>query len=148
MKNRITLALLGLTISSGALAFGEVGRWSSGWGQGVSEYTVVDAKQNQLYIACGDEPARMQLTVNGRQYGYGAAQGFSLVIDGRDMGEPYETESRVGSDIFKATWAALRKGKTLVAKLPNGQKIPLPLTGAAKVLPSSQSKTYPCRTEW
>lgn len=148
MTYRITMALLGLCISSAAWAYGEVGRWSSGWGQGVSEYVVVDARHNQLYIACGDDPATMVLTVNGHDYGYGAAQGFALLIDGREVGQPYETESRVGSDNFRFAWDGIRKARKLAARLPSGQLLPLPLKDAAKTLPARQSNAYPCVTTW
>ena len=146
MKTTITAGLLGLLLSSQVLAFGEVGRWSSGWGQGVTEYVVVDAKQNQLYIACGDEPAHMTLTVAGREYGYGTNQDFSLVIDGKEVEGMSDADSRVGSDNFRYAWDRIRKAKSLAAKLPNGKLVPLPLTGAAKVLPASNSKGFPCHT--
>lgn len=144
----LTWVIAGLLVSGTAMAFGEAGRWSSGWGQGVSEYTVVDAKQNALYIACGSDPATMTLTLGGKQYGYGSQVGFSLIIDGKQIDAPYETESRLGSGNFRYAWNAIRKAKTLQAKTDNGKLISLPLAGAAKVLPASKAKDFPCVMSW
>lgn len=65
------IVLPGLLISSSvAFAYGEAGRWSSGWGQGTSEYTAVVNAQNNLYIACNDtRKVSMTATVQGKEYG-------------------------------------------------------------------------------
>lgn len=92
-------ALLASVLASPVWAFGEVGRWSSGWGQGTAEYVVVDARQNQLYIACNDtEPATMTLTVGGRNYT--REQGdFVLFIDGKGPYYASDAGSRSGATI-------------------------------------------------
>ncbi|MEN6079640.1 hypothetical protein [Chromobacterium piscinae] len=145
----LLLAALAALISQQVLAFGETGRWSSGWGQGVSEYMVKDAKGNQLYIACnndGQTPAIMTLTVGSKEYGYGSNQDFVLIIDGKAPLAPSDAGSDAGGDNFRLAWDGIRKAKTLVAKTVDGKVIPLPLIGAAKTLPSSKSKTYRCVT--
>ncbi|MEO9384238.1 hypothetical protein [Chromobacterium phragmitis] len=145
----LILAALAALISQQALAFGETGRWSSGWGQGISEYMVKDAKGNQLYIACnndGETPATMTLTVGRKQYGYGSQQDFVLILDGKAPLSPSDAGSRAGGDNFRLAWDGLRKAKTLVAKTADGKTLSLPLTGAAKALPSSKSKEYSCVT--
>lgn len=143
----VTAALAVLLMPTTAQAFGEVGRWSSGWGQGTTEYTVVDAKRNALYIACSDSaPVTMTLTFAGKEYGSYAKQGFDLIIDGSAISTPYETSSRVGSNNFRYTWDALRKAKTLEAKTADGRLVALPLVGAAKTLPATKSRDFPCHT--
>lgn len=148
MRN-VVMTAVALLISQGAWAYGEVGRWSSGWGQGVSEYTVVDAKQNTLYIACSDmDTAHMTLTIGKKQYGYQEDKGFSLIIDGKQVDAPYDTSSRVGSGNFNYAWDAMRKAKTLQAKTDDGLVISLPLVGVAKTLPPRSAKDFPCKTDF
>lgn len=137
------------TLVSTAHAFGEVGRWTSGWGQGTSEYTVVDAKHNALYIACSeDRPVSMSLTVAGKEYGSYTKREFNLIIDGNEISTPYATDSRVGTNNFLYAWEALRKAKSLQAKTADGKIVTFPLAGAAKTLPGSKSRDFACRTEF
>ena len=53
MKNQWVWLVLMLT-STAVLALGEPGRWTQGWGQGVTEYLATVDEQNALYIGCGD----------------------------------------------------------------------------------------------
>lgn len=55
---KIVLGCTLLLASMNAMAFGEVGQWSSGWGQGVSEYTAVSAEGNSIYIACDPDDGK------------------------------------------------------------------------------------------
>ena len=145
---RITFGGCLLLLSFGAFAYGEVGQWSSGWGQGVTEYTTVDSKKNALYIACSDSaPVSMTLTVSGKEYGTYAKKGFDLIIDGKEVQTPYDTGSRVGANNFLYAWDAIRKAKTLQAKIGEGKVVDLPLKNAAKVLPSTKSKKFTCQVD-
>lgn len=141
------LLLAALTVAGQAQAFGENGRWSSGWGQGVSEYVVVSGK-TQLYIACSnyDELASVTLTVNGRDYGMDPNPPFDLIVDGKILSAFYNTSSHVGSNNFNYGWAAIRKAKTLQVRPQGGKLINLPVQGASKVLPAAGSKGFSCRT--
>ena len=47
--NKCWITLTAILLCNNALAYGEAGRWSSGWGQGTSEYTAVVNEQNNLY---------------------------------------------------------------------------------------------------
>lgn len=143
----ITTALLTLSIQ--AIAFGEFGKWSNGWGQGVSEYISTVSKGNSLYIACSDEaPVTMILTVNGIEYGSSSKNGFNLVIDGKEIQTPYDTSSRVGAINFDYTWSALRKAKKIQAKTNDGNKLELPIKGAVQTLPESRTSNYHCKTDF
>lgn len=150
MHTRILgMALVAATLVSPAWSFGEVGRWSSGWGQGTSEYIVVDAKQNQLYIACNDtNPATMTLTVGGRDYTYGQGErsDFVLFIDGKGPFNASNAGSRATGGHFRAAWSAIRKAKTLQARTGDGKVVKFPLTGAARALPAIGSKDFSCVT--
>ena len=137
-KTIVTTALLATSIT--AMAFGEAGQWSSGWGQGVSEYTSVASKGNALYIACSDDtPVSMTLTVNGNEYGSNTKRGFDLVIDGKVIQTPYETDSRVGANNFEYAWKSMRKAKTIQARTNDGKTLSLPTKGVAKAIPASGS---------
>lgn len=144
---KIIVAIPFLAASMGAMAFGEIGQWSSGWGQGVSEYTAVVSKGNALYIACSDDqPVSMKLTVNGVEYGADSKKGFNLVFDGKEIETPYETNSRVGENNFDYAWKALRTAKTLQAITSNGKKLNLPTKGVAKALPAWGKPGYSCKS--
>lgn len=95
------IALSAFVLHTSAFAFGEKGTWSSGWGQGVSEYTAVNQAGDEIYIACSNmQPVSINLTVNGKSYGSGDDGGFDLILDGKTVQKPYETASRVGSNSF------------------------------------------------
>ncbi|RMD00165.1 hypothetical protein EAY64_05425 [Aquitalea palustris] len=144
MKHVLGLCL-GLLLSSQVMAFGETGRWSSSWGQGTSEYATVDAQHNQLYIACNETDSPMiSLKVGNKEYGALPAKEFSLIVDGEVFDNIGNTGSRVGNQNFVRAWDKIRKAKSLEAKTADGKLIKLPLTGAAKVLPASRSKDFPC----
>ena len=149
IRHSFGLALLASVLASPVWAFGEVGRWSGGWGQGTAEYVVVDARQNRLYIACNDsEPATMTLTVGGRDYahGQGDRNDFVLLIDGKGPYYASDAGSRVGGDNFRVAWDALRTGRTVQARTGDGKVVSFSLTGAAKVLPARTSKQFQCVT--
>lgn len=128
-----------------AMAYGEAGRWSKGWGQGTTEYAAVVDEQNQLYIACNDmRKVSMTATVNGKQYGSYTKQGFTIVIDGQHFDEPYETESQVGESNFFYLWDKLRSAKTIAISTADGQQLALPTQDATSVLPATQSADFGC----
>ncbi len=143
--NKYLFATLLLGLGSQAWAYGEAGHWSSGWGQGTSEYTaVVDAKNN-LYIACNDiKKVAMTATVNGKEYGSYREQGFAIEVDGTHYDTPYETESRVGENNFFDMWDKMRKAQTITVITADGQKLNVPTKDAASVLPATKSQEFDC----
>lgn len=142
---KFILAIPFFAVSTSAMAYGEIGQWSSGFGQGTMEYTAVASKGNLLYVACSDtEPVRMTLTVNGAEYGSFSKKGFDLVINGKVIQTPYATNSRVGENNFTYVWGALRKAKTIQARTTDGKVLTLPIKGAANALPANGGG---CRTE-
>ncbi|MDT8880563.1 hypothetical protein RSO68_13880 [Halomonas saccharevitans] len=134
-------------LSTSAIAFGEKGQWSSGWGQGTTEYAAVNQRGDRLYIACNPyEPVKMTLTAGGRDYGSYGDGDFSLVLDGNEIQTPYETNSRVGENNFFYAWEHLRKSHSIVAVTSDGQQVALPSQGSFNVLPEAFTPEYPCRT--
>ena len=143
--SRSVVATIFIASPMAAIAYGELGQWSTGWGQGVSEYTAVVSKGNELYIACSDDsPVRMTLTVNGVEYGSYSKIGFNLVIDGNEIQTPYLTDSMVGEGNFFYAWKIIRKAKTIQAKTSDGKVLTLPTKGVAKAIPASGSS---CKSE-
>ncbi|MDE3735941.1 hypothetical protein PSH28_04995 [Pseudomonas resinovorans] len=146
---KITCLFFLLSLPVTALGYGEIGQWSSGWGQGTSEYNVSDSAGNSLYIACSaDRPVSMTLTVKGTEYGSYSEKGFDLLVDGMEVQTPYDTASRVGANNFIFAWDALRKARTLQAKTVDGQVVNLPTKGSAKTLPAWGSPEFDCTTEF
>ncbi|MGY4025942.1 hypothetical protein ACW5WQ_08245 [Aeromonas rivuli] len=128
-----------------AMAYGEAGRWSSGWGQGTTEYVAVVDEQNQLYIACNDiRKVSMTAMVSGKGYGDAGSPGFAIIVDGQRFDEPYETESRVGENNFFSLWDKMRSAKTIAIATADGQELALPTLEAATVLPATQSTDFGC----
>ncbi|MFS8171002.1 hypothetical protein [Vreelandella titanicae] len=142
--------LIGVAVvpASASAYFGEPGTWSSGWGQGVSEYSAVSADGTaELYIACSlDWPVKMDLTIGETTYGSGSQSDFNLVIDGEEISIPYETDSHVGADWFLYSWEALRKANSIFAVTSDGQRVELPSKGSSAALPNASSPEMPCQT--
>lgn len=144
----IMAAMTALPLSS-AYAFGEPGTWSSGWGQGVSEYLAVNKSGDELYIACSDSfPVRMTLTVGDHSYGSSENGDFALIIDGTSIDYPYDTASRVGANNFLHAWDLLRKAHSIKALTSDGIEVELPSQGSARVLPEWGTSTFSCMTEF
>ncbi len=138
---KIVLGSTLLLASMNAMAFGEVGQWSSGWGQGVSEYTAVSAEGDSIYIACDPEKDMyMSVTVGGKEYD----KGFDLVTDGELFESPYDTKTtRIAAD-FPMLWVHLRKAKSIQVKTHDGKTVDLPSKGSSKVLPAIGSDGFSC----
>ena len=144
MKASLLLPIVAL-LSNNALAYGEAGQWSSGWGQGTTEYTAVVDAHNSLYIACSDiAKVSMTATVKGQEYGSYAAKGFSLIVNGSEYSAPYETSSRVGENNFYDMWAKLRKAKSITIVTADGQKLALPVKGVSVTLPATNTSAFSC----
>ncbi|MFM5728949.1 hypothetical protein ACET8R_20680 [Aeromonas veronii] len=146
MKNQLMSFVLMLT-STTALAFGEPGRWSQGWGQGQTEYTAVVDEQNSLYISCSeDTKVFMMATVDGVEYGEsaGAKEGFTLIVSGDYFNTPYEIDSADKASDFYFMWNSLRVASTIIVTTPDDKRLILPTQDADKVLPKADSPEFTC----
>ena len=142
---RLLYIATGLLLSSTAL---QAGQWTTGWGQGTSEYIAEVDTKNGLNIACNDiNPVRMMATVNGKEYGSFASQSFNLVVDGVRYSTPYETNSRLGANNFAQMWNQLRQAKTITLETQDGQTLALPTAGVADALPATNSREFGCVME-
>lgn len=137
-----------LLLSTYAHAYGEAGRWSSGWGQGTSEYTAAVDENNSLYIACNDINAvTMTAKIAGKEYGSYGTQSFDLIVDGTRYPTPYETSSRIGANNFYQMWNQLRKAKTITLETQDGKTLALPTAEAANALPATGTPGFGCLME-
>lgn len=146
MKNPLIWLTLLLT-SATALAFGEPGRWSQGWGQGQTEYIATVDKHNSLYISCSeDTKVFMMATVDGVEYGEsaGAKGGFTLMVDGNDFFRPYEINTQSLASDFYFMWNRFRDASTIIIKTEDGKRLILPTQDADKVLPKADSADFTC----
>lgn len=144
-----TASTLGLLVTSASASFGPAESWSSGWGQGVSEYVANTKYGDYLYIAC-DPYSTVKMTLNIGEHSYGSYsdKDFSLIVDGQEVQTPYETGSRVGANNFYFLWENLRTAESIVALTSDGIHVELPTRGAAKELPEFPSEGFPCVTEF
>jgi hypothetical protein len=139
-------------LCSNAMAYGEAGRWSSGYAQGTTEYTAVVDEQNQLYIACDDiHKVSMIVTINGKEYlpetkryNPDDPNAFAVVVDGERFDTPYLTESDAGESSFHDMWDKLRDAKTISIVTADAQQIALPIKDVASVLPATKSPEFGC----
>ncbi|WP_258089408.1 hypothetical protein [Serratia liquefaciens] len=129
-------------LNASAWAIGEVNHWSSGWGQGTTEYVVKGKGQSQLYIGCNPDNAMFVMFTDptGQSVdNYDAltqTRTFSVSVDG---GEPItfnDVVSRVGVDSMHVAWEKLRKGKAVTVTAAQLQPAHFTLNGAGKVLPA------------
>ena len=139
----LPLALIAAALSTSALA-AQPGHWSSAMGMDgqTMNYSVSDAKGNNLTIFCGKEPATMSAAINKNEYApesmrsnYGKGD-FVMIIDGKKL-MPSDAGSNAGGDNFRYAWEAIRAGKKIVVKGGRNSMI-LPVEDAAKVLPPLQ----------
>ncbi|MCG9081316.1 hypothetical protein, partial [Laribacter hongkongensis] len=147
MRHLMAGFCLGLSlVTLPALVRAEPGRWTSGWGQGTSEFFVDDHRGNRLYISCDgyENPGRMWVTLNGRSYGFQERYSFDLIINGQRVESPDNAFSRLGSALFNQAWDLLRQARTIRVLTHDGKEAAFPVKGVAKALPARSSKNYPC----
>lgn len=122
-----------------AQAFGNQNTWSSGWGQGVSEFVIKGKGQSQLYLSCedyGSQPATVIFTdANGHEVSMDEDKDLQIRIDGGEPIDISESDSRVGSNNLVLAWTQLRNGKQVSVSGEGGKPATFTLAGAAKVLP-------------
>lgn len=122
-----------------AQAFGNQNTWSSGWGQGVSEFVIKGKGQSQLYLSCedyGSQPATVIFTdANGHEVSMDEDKNLQIRIDGGEPIDISESDSRVGSNNLVLAWTQLRNGKQVSVSGEGVKPATFTLAGAAKVLP-------------
>ena len=148
-RSLLLIACLGLVASIGAYAAPH--EWTSGWAMGTSEYAVDDGNGNELVIACPDDENRYisaSAAIHGRTYSSEDEQGFDVIVDGKNYNNPFNTDCRACSDIFKAEfWPALRKANRLQLSA-NGQTVNLPTKNLQAALPALGDQQNSCWTAW
>jgi hypothetical protein len=145
----VSASMFGCFIASAQASFGPPNAWSSGWGQGVSEYVANNNDGDYLYIACDpSSPVTMSLNVGEESYGTYSDKDFSLIIDGQEIETPYFTGSRVHANNFYYVLEQMRTAETIVGLTSDGIQVELPTKGAAEALPVFPSENFPCRTEF
>ncbi len=152
---RATLLCFALTGQASA----ETHAWSSGWGMGVTEYTVDDGNRNALTVACPDRVDESAMAgghmsahalIDGREYAsdtLSGGDGFDVVIDGETWRNPFFTDCRVCGDNFPAFWQALRQANHLVVSA-DGVVAELPTANLADAVPPLDSPANTCRSAW
>ncbi|WP_431223897.1 hypothetical protein ACQ86O_01780 [Serratia sp. L9] len=123
-----------------AQAFGNKDTWSSGWGQGVSEFVIKGKGQSQLSLTCedyGSQPATVIFTdASGHQVSMDEDKSLQVSIDGGALIDISESGSRVGGNNLALAWAQLRKGKQVSVTGDGVKPATFTLSGATKVLPA------------
>ncbi|MEG0006528.1 MAG: hypothetical protein RR721_01905 [Aeromonas sp.] len=151
MKNQWIWLVLMLA-STTVLAMGEPGRWTQGWGQGVTEYMATVDEQNALYIGCGDaKKVFMMVTIQGKEYvpeqhiyDPDDKNAFALIVDGQRFDTPYLTESNAGEQSFYYMWDKLRSAKSIAVETADNQQLTLPTQDVASILPATKAAEFGC----
>ncbi|RUR87278.1 hypothetical protein PB16LOC_04506 [Pectobacterium versatile] len=146
MKNKllITVLMTASLIPSLVQAFGNQNEWVSGWGQGVSEYSILGKGKSRLYLACEDSGYRPEVLiftdVNGHSVSTDTNEIIKVKIDDDDAFSVSETSSRVGANNFAWMWDKFRTGKRVIVSGSGVKPAAFTLNGAKNVLPE-YSKT-------
>jgi hypothetical protein len=145
---RLAFWLLVLSAAkSGVVSAEPMGRWYSGFGQGITEYGIKNdsAGSDYFYIAWAPDGATIDFTVGGKNPQPQStvivdrgADDFELPTD--DHGR-FTTGSHVASDNFRALWQSLRSGSLVRIRLSTGETTVFTLKRAAKILPAKRCKT-------
>lgn len=139
------LSLSALVLACGlvpamAQAFGNTTTWVSGWGQGVSEFVIKGKGQSQLYLACedgGSAPATIIFTdARGHEFNMDTGKTLQVQVDGDDVIDISDSDSRVGENNLAFAWQALRTGKQVTVSGEGVRPATFTLNGAGKVLPA------------
>lgn len=147
-KTVIALATAGLLAAGAATA--DSPEWVSGWGMGVTEYSVNDGRGNDLYIACPDgeyEHVTAYATVNGNTKSSEEQPGFTVIVDGETYDNPFFTDCRVCAAIFEDFWGALTKAEHLQIKV-DGHIATLPTKKINQVVLPLNHPENSCTSAW
>ncbi|WP_426817617.1 hypothetical protein ACP3TC_04645 [Winslowiella sp. 2C04] len=135
-----TVLLVCALMPAMAQAFGNHDTWTSGWGQGVSEFVIKGKGQSQLYLACddaGSQPATLIFTdASGHQVSIDSGKRLQVRIDGGEPVDISDSDSRVGDDLITQAWNALRTGEQVLVTGDGLRPALFTLNGAGKVLPA------------
>lgn len=146
MKQQRLLASLACCALLASPAIAGTYEWTSGWGMGITEYSVDDGNGNELIISCAayeeDGYVSAYATIHGQGYGT-----FDVIVDGEIYTNPFHTDCRVCSDNFRAFWEALRKANNLFIRVDD-VNFRLPTTNLSQTLHSLDSELNPCYPVW
>jgi hypothetical protein len=142
-RSNYMLALLAATVPAAASALPD--RWSSGFNQGIMEYSVGDfgPRADNLILSCKGSDLDLSISIDGVRPAPHSI--VTLAVDNR------REELRVGKDGWarikrsdlspqiRRLWAGLRAGTTVKASYATGESVILPLKGSGSTL-----STTPC----
>lgn len=130
--------------------------WSSGYGQGTTEYHVDDGNGNSLAIWCPHgqgKSASAKMTTRGLDY-YSPKNTaiqhmieMSFVIDGVEFDDPFNTSCRACENNFvQSFWPALLKANNLFVRA-DGYEVRFPTKGLRNELLPLNDPANPCLTD-
>jgi len=129
-----------------------IGKWWSGWGQGVTEIGIKNdsAGSDEIYIACSqDRPnhTTISFTIGGKNPRPGSS--VFIVIGSDTLEFPIDehgngsTNTHVAADNFTFLWDAIRRGRWMVVRLATGESTRFMLAGAAAALRGKENTCKP-----
>ena len=124
--------------------------WSSGYGQGTTEYHVDDGNGNSLAIWCphgSAKSASAQMITRGFYYNSPKDTiEMSFVIDGVEFDDPFNTSCRACENNFvQSFWPALIKANNLFVRA-DGYEVRFPTKGLRDELLPLNDPANPCLT--
>ncbi|MCQ9616353.1 SH3 domain-containing protein [Paenalcaligenes niemegkensis] len=125
--------------------------WSSGYGQGTTEYHVDDGNGNSLAIWCPHgraKSASAQMITRGFDYNSPKDSiEIKFVIDGVEFDDPFNTSCRACENNFvQSFWPALLKANNLFVRA-DGYEVRFPTKGLSEELLPLDHPANPCLTE-
>ncbi|HBP1969508.1 hypothetical protein FA346_26245 [Pseudomonas aeruginosa] len=146
-KHLLALALAWALTST---AWGGTYEWTSGWGQGVSEYQADDGNGNALSISCPDHEGgyiSAYADIAGKAYSSDQEGGFDVIADGVLYSNPFFTDCRVCAANFPGFWKALRQANNLQISA-EGRTVNLPTKNLEAVLRPLDDPHNSCTAAW
>lgn len=131
-------------------AWGGTYEWTSGWGQGISEYQTDDGNQNGLLISCGEQEGlavSAYADIAGKAYSSDQEPGFDVIVDGVPYSNPFFTDCRVCAANFPGFWKALRQANNLQISA-EGRTVNLPTKDLETVLRPLDDPHNSCTAAW
>ena len=136
MKSLTAAVLIGLLAPATVLAAD--GRWTSGYGQGVTEATVTNGRGTTFYISCPDSALNQAPSVSLEPRGMTGGEnadnvGVILTIDGRNTAWPLNRRVLDQNQVLftaDATSASQKTAlRTLMRGLSNGRSVTVAIPG-------------------
>lgn len=141
LRGTAIAAITWVMLCGSAAAFGSDDKWTSGWGQGISEAIITKGPGNQIYVTCGDGAAAGHTAISFMLAGDGPkGSSITLTFDSEDPVDYSIWDGRITSDCvacaatYNAVINKLRSHSSVHVRFANGDSTRFTLRGSQQAI--------------